>query len=454
MTPASPVKNQANERSVLSVTQLNKAVSELLSESFVSIWVRGELSNFTQASSGHWYFTLKDDAASVRAVMFKARAQAVGFVPAPGDALEVRARVTLYEPRGDYQLQIEQMRRAGVGNLYEAFLALKAKLQQEGLFDPAGKRPILEHPRAIGVITSLGAAALRDVLTALSRRAPHVPVIVYPSAVQGAGAALQLRQALAAANARQEVDTILLVRGGGSIEDLWSFNDENLARDVASSEIPVICGVGHETDFTIADFAADMRAPTPTAAAELACIPRQALLNQVHQASARLSNAWIRLYERKAQQVDRAMAGLVHPGERLGRQRESMQHLGMRLRMAGRQQLERLDARRVQLEVKLSRQRPDVTVARLTLKQTLMRLQQRMSQRIEHQRARLTMLVKQLQTLSPDNTLARGYAIAMTVEGKVITSAEVLHIGQPLDLRLGKGEAWVKVEQIKPEQGS
>lgn len=450
MTLASPVKNQANERSVLTVTQLNKAVSELLSDSFVSIWVRGELSNFTQASSGHWYFTLKDDAASVRAVMFKARAQAVGFVPAPGDSLEVRARVTLYEPRGDYQLQIDQIRRAGIGSLYEAFLALKAKLQQEGLFDPAGKRPLMEHPRAIGVITSLGAAALRDVLTALARRAPHVPVIIYPSAVQGAGAALQLRQALANANARQEVDTILLVRGGGSIEDLWSFNDENLARDVASSPIPVICGVGHETDFTIADFAADLRAPTPTAAAELACTPRQALLNQVHQASSRLSNAWLRLFERKAQQLDRAMAGLVHPGERLARQAERVQHLAMRLRMAGRQQLERQFARHAQLEGKLSRHRPDVTVARLKLKQSLMGLQQRMAQRIELDRSRLGMALKQLQTLSPESTLARGYAIALTADGKVVNSADALQIGQSLDLRLGQGGAQVKVEQIKP----
>ena len=449
MTPASPVINHANERSVLTVTQLNKAVGELLSESFVSIWVRGELSNFTQASSGHWYFTLKDDAASVRAVMFKARAQAVGFVPAPGDALEVRARVTLYEPRGDYQLQIDQMRRAGIGNLYEAFLALKTKLQQEGLFDPSGKRPVMEHPSAIGVITSLGAAALRDVLTALARRAPHVPVIIYPSAVQGAGATLQLRQALASANARQEVDTILLVRGGGSIEDLWSFNDENLARDVASSLIPVICGVGHETDFTIADFAADLRAPTPTAAAELACTPRQVLLNRVHQAGLRLSNAWTRLLERKAQQLDRAMAGLVHPGERLARQRERLQHLGMRLRMAGRQQLERQLARHTQLGGRLSRHRPDVTVARLKLSQTIMRLQQRLAQRIDSDRARLNLAVKQLQTLSPDNTLARGYAIALTADGKVVKRADALQIGQPLDLMLGQGGAQVKVEDIK-----
>ena len=434
----------------MTVGQLNKAVGELLSESFASIWVRGELSNFVQASSGHWYFTLKDDIAAVRGVMFKARAQAVGFVPASGDAVEVRARVSIYEPRGDYQIQVDQMRRAGIGNLYEAFLALKTKLQEEGLFDPVGKRPIMEHPRAIGVITSMGAAALRDVLTALARRAPHVPVIIYPTSVQGAGAALQLRQALAMANARQEVDTILLVRGGGSIEDLWSFNDENLARDVASSLIPVICGVGHETDFTIADFAADLRAPTPTAAAELACSPRQALLNRVERANVSLSTAWRRQFERKAQQADRATAGLVHPGERLSRQRDRQQHLNMRLRMALAQYVERQAARLSQVKAKLSRHQPDPTVSKLQLRQHLLQLQQSMNQRLDHGQTRLNLAIRQLQALSPENTLARGYAIAMTLDGKVISSANSLEVGQPLDLRLGQGGAQVRVDLIKP----
>lgn len=434
----------------MTVGQLNKAVGELLSESFASIWVRGELSNFVQASSGHWYFTLKDDIAAVRGVMFKARAQAVGFVPASGDAVEVRARVSIYEPRGDYQLQVDQMRRAGIGNLYEAFLALKTKLQEEGLFDPVGKRPVMEHPRAIGVITSMGAAALRDVLTALARRAPHVPVIIYPSPVQGAGAALQLRQALAMANARQEVDTILLVRGGGSIEDLWSFNDENLARDVASSLIPVICGVGHETDFTIADFAADLRAPTPTAAAELACPPRQALLNRVEQANVSLSTAWRRQFERKTQQADRATAGLIHPGERLSRQRDRQQHLNMRLRMALAQHVERQAARLSQVKAKFSRYRPDPTVSKLQLRQHLLQLHQSMNQRLDHGQTRLTLAIRQLQALSPANTLARGYAIAMTLDGKVISSANLLEVGQPLDLRLGQGGVQVRVDLIKP----
>ena len=448
MTPTSPVKNPVNQRSVLTVTQLNKAVSELLQESFAFAWVRGEISNFTQAASGHWYFTLKDDSASVRAVMFKARALAVGFIPAPGDAVEVRARVTLYEPRGDYQLQIDQMTRAGVGNLYEAFLALKAKLQQEGLFDAAGKRTISDHPRAIGVITSLAAAALRDVLTALARRAPHVPVIVYPSPVQGASAAIQLRQALALANERMEVDTLLLVRGGGSIEDLWSFNDENLARDIASSLIPVICGVGHETDFTIADFVADLRAPTPTAAAEMACSSRDALLKRLNLVLSQLNHVWSRLYERKSQQADRAASALVHPGERLVRQRDRLAHLILRLQMTLVQQSERRQARLAQAIGTLHRHKPNLAVSKLMLRQGLMQLQQRTVQRLELAQSRLISAQRQLQALSPESTLARGYAIAMTDQGRVVTQAQQLEVGQSLTLRLGRGGASVRVDKV------
>ncbi|MCD0506085.1 exodeoxyribonuclease VII large subunit, partial [Bordetella petrii] len=273
MTIEFPVKNDVFTRDIMTVAQLNQAVGQLLDRNIPALWVRGEISNFTQAASGHWYFTLKDSRAAVRAVMFRSRASAVGFVPRAGDQVEVRARVSLYEPRGDYQLQADGMRRAGLGNLYEAFLRLKAQLADEGLFDPAAKRAPVALPRAIGVITSLHAAALRDVLSALARRAPQVPVIVYPAPVQGGDAAGRLAAQLQLANARQEVDTLLLVRGGGSIEDLWSFNDETLARLVAASAIPVISGVGHETDFTIVDFVADVRAPTPTAAAELACAP-------------------------------------------------------------------------------------------------------------------------------------------------------------------------------------
>ncbi|WP_312541191.1 exodeoxyribonuclease VII large subunit, partial [Achromobacter mucicolens] len=331
MTIELPVTNNAFAREILTVAQLNQAVGQLLERSIPALWVRGEISNFTQAASGHWYFTIKDSRAAVRAVMFRSRASAVGFVPRAGDQVEIRARVSLYEPRGDYQLQADAMRRAGLGNLYEAFLRLKEQLASEGLFDPARKREPVRLPRAIGVITSLHAAALRDVLSALARRAPQVPVIIYPAPVQGADAASKLAAQLRLANERAEVDTLLLVRGGGSIEDLWSFNDEDLARQVAVSEIPVISGVGHETDFTIVDFVSDLRAPTPTAAAELACAPRAELLGRVMQTLQTMVRGQQRRLERAAQRLDRATAQLVSPAQRLQHQRERLNSLQYRL---------------------------------------------------------------------------------------------------------------------------
>lgn len=253
---------------VLSVSQLLRSARDMLERRFPLQWIAGEVSNLRPAASGHLYFTIKDESAQVDCVMFKSRAAVLDWEPADGLRVEVRALVTLYEPRGRFQLNVEGMRRAGLGPLYERFLKLKDKLEREGLFDADAKRPIPEHPAQIGVVTSLAAAALRDVLTTLRRRNPSIPVVVYPAPVQGEGAAAKLVQAFAAANARAECDVLLLVRGGGSIEDLWQFNEESLARAIRASAIPVVVGVGHETDFTIADFAADARAPTPTAAAE------------------------------------------------------------------------------------------------------------------------------------------------------------------------------------------
>ncbi|HDR9708202.1 TPA: exodeoxyribonuclease VII large subunit, partial [Burkholderia aenigmatica] len=249
---------------VIPVSALNRAISTMLERSFPLLWISGEVSNFTRAASGHWYFSIKDQQAQMRCVMFRGRAQYAEFTPREGDRIEVRAVVTMYEPRGEVQLNVEAVRRTGQGRLYEAFLRLKAQLESEGLFAPERKRPLPAHPRAIGIVTSLQAAALRDVVTTLARRAPHIPVIVYPAPVQGAGSAEKLVAAVETATARREVDVLLVCRGGGSIEDLWSFNDEALARAIAASEVPVVSGVGHETDFTIADFAADVRAPTPT----------------------------------------------------------------------------------------------------------------------------------------------------------------------------------------------
>ncbi|MEI7447584.1 MAG: exodeoxyribonuclease VII large subunit, partial [Burkholderiales bacterium] len=298
--------DRASTREIVTVGQLNRAVAGLLERSFPLVWVSGEISNLTRAASGHWYFSLKDATASVRAVMFRGRNQHVPFVPANGDRVEVRAQVSLYEARGDFQLNVEQMREAGAGDLFQQFLRLKARLEAEGLFDEDRKRPIPPAPRCVGVVTSPQAAALRDVLTTLARRAPQVPVVLYPASVQGAQAPGELVRAVKAAGARGECDVLLLVRGGGSIEDLWAFNDEGLARAIAACPIPVISGVGHETDFTIADFVADLRAPTPTGAATRAVPDVGELRGALERDRRRLVLAWQRRLEQAEQRLDLA----------------------------------------------------------------------------------------------------------------------------------------------------
>lgn len=442
-------ENLGQTRDILSVSELNRAVSRLLEQSFDVSWVRGEISNFTPAASGHWYFTLKDDAASVRAVMFRGRASAVGFAPRSGDSVEIRGRVTLYEARGEYQIQVDQMRRAGLGSLFEAFVALKSKLEAEGLFDSQQKRPLPRYPRAVGIVTSLAAAALRDVLTALARRAPHLSVVIYPAAVQGADAALQLRQALAQANDRQEVDVVLLVRGGGSIEDLWSFNDEGLARDIASSLLPVVSGVGHETDFTIADFVADVRAPTPTAAAELVCVTRASLLADIESLASQLNREVQRKIERLAQRLDRAAAGVVSPGERLAHQTERLSGLTFRLQAAWQQSTQRRQALARRAQDRLQMQSPDLALPHARLARAaraMVAAQQR--QGISHA-AKLAGVQAQLRALSPSHTLARGYAIVRTGEGDIVRRAESLKVGAKLDVTLSEGGLAVQIESIR-----
>jgi len=289
--------------SILTVSQLNQSVGRLLERSFPLTWIAGELSNVTRAASGHWYFTLKDASAQVRAVMFRGRAQYVDFSPREGDKVEVRATIGLYAARGDFQLNVENMRRAGVGNLYEAFIKLKSRLASEGLFDQERKRELPVFPRTIGIVTSPQAAALRDVLSALRRRAPHIQVVLYPTAVQGEGSAEKIAAAIRTASQRAECDVLLVSRGGGSLEDLWSFNDERVARAIADCAMPVISGVGHETDVTIADFVADVRAPTPTAAAELAATPREEWFAAVGQHADDLTDALRRQLDDRTQTV-------------------------------------------------------------------------------------------------------------------------------------------------------
>ena len=445
MTIESQVTNTLKQAEFLTVSQLNQAVSQVLEDQLDVCWVQGEISNFTNASSGHWYFTLKDDSASVRAVMFRGRAATTGFTPKSGDSVELKARVTLYEARGEYQLQVEQLRRAGLGTLFEAFMTLKNKLAAEGLFDAENKRVPAPYPRAIGIITSLGAAALHDVLTALARRAPHVPVVIYPALVQGAGAALQLRQALALANERQEVDTLLLVRGGGSIEDLFSFNDEALARDIAASVIPVVSGVGHETDFTIADFVADVRAPTPTAAAELVCGTRAALLERVLGAAQYAQQLLSRKLERLAQRVDRAAAGVVPPSQRVAHQVEMVASLGRRLVSAIDKRLQSVRAQHARSSLRFGAALPDLNLIQARLVRAEVSLAAGQRRLLERQQTRLESVGAQLRALSPEHTLARGYAIVRTETGQILRKAIDAQSDQVLLVTLAQGELKVRV---------
>ena len=387
---------------VLSVSALNRRVAHLLESGVPRLWVAGEISNFTRAASGHWYFSIKDESAAVRAVMFRGRAQLVGFVPRAGDRCEFRVQVSLYEPRGDYQVQVETLRRAGRGDLHEAFLRLRDRLVQEGLIDAARRRPVPTMPRTVGVVTSLAAAALRDVLSVLARRAPHVRVVVYPAQVQGQEAAAQLCAAVAVAGARAEVDVLLLVRGGGSIEDLWCFNDEALARCVAACPIPVISGVGHETDFTIADFVADLRAPTPTAAAELCCASRDQALNRLRGQAEALARAQRRLLEQAALRLDHATAQLVSPGRQVQQWRQRLQWAATTLGSG------------VQRQLQMHRQRLQVTEGRL-------------------------------QALNPRGVLQRGYAIVHRHDGTVAQNALDLSTDERLDIELARGRVAARV---------
>lgn len=430
---------------VWTVGQLNRQVAQTLQTHFGRLWVRGEVSNFTQAASGHWYFSIKDENAAVRAVMFRGRAQATGLQPKSGDKFEFRVSVSLYEPRGDYQLQVDAMRRVGRGDLHEAFLALKEKLDAEGLFAFERKRLIPTMPRAIGVVTSLGAAALHDVISALARRAPHVPVIVYPSPVQGVDAAMHLARALQTAISRAEVDTLLLVRGGGSLEDLWSFNDEALARVIVSSTIPVISGVGHETDFSIADFVADLRAPTPTAAAELSCRSRQESLDQVQALLFQLGKQQQRIMELASLRLDRAVAQLISPKQRLQQQGENLLGLLGRLNIAIRYNKEKSLSRFEALRSRLVYAQPSVVRQHQQLQYQVQQLSAAGKRCLDYETRRYVSAVKTLKALSPNNILERGYAIVWNENQEIVKNALDLNINEKLSVQLGQGSAHVSV---------
>lgn len=414
---------------ILTVAELNRLARATLERDFPLLWVAGEVSNLTRAPSGHWYFTLKDADAQVRCAMFRSRAQSVPWRLENGQQVEARALVTLYEARGEFQLNVESLRRAGLGRLYEAFLRLKEKLAAEGLFAEERKRPLPRFPRRLGIVTSPRAAALRDVLAALARRAPNLPCVIYSVLVQGAEAAGQIADAIRVAGERNECDLLLVVRGGGSLEDLWSFNEEIVARAIAASPIPVVSGVGHETDVTIADLAADRRAATPTAAAEIASAGWFEAAGEVAQLAAALQSAMRANLERRMQRVDLLARQLVHPAERLARSRQRLDHLASRLAGAG----DRLAARRRQqlanMRLRLAHARPN----------------------LERHRTRLARLAAGLAALNPQAALARGYALVRTPDGQLVRSHHQLAEGMPLDLRFAEGAAQALVSKIIPD---
>jgi len=389
---------------ILSVAELLRSVRDTLERRFPLAWVRGELSNLSRAPSGHLYFTLKDSAAQVDCVMFRSRAALLDWEPRDGMQVEARALPTLYEPRGRFQLNVEGMRRAGLGPLYERFLRLKEKLGAEGLFDAGIKRELPAFPQTIGIVTSLAAAALRDVISTLARRNPAIAVIVYPAPVQGESAAARIATMLARAARRAECDVLLLVRGGGSIEDLWPFNEEAVARAIRASSIPVVVGVGHETDFTIADFAADQRAPTPTAAAELVSPARAELAARVAGGVRSLHKEFERKLRYAAQALDACARRLVHPAQRLRSYQQQVSQMKARLAFA-------------------------------------------FSHRVHRCQAHLAELHATLKSVDPTAVLARGYSITYSASGEVIRDSKYVNEGERITTTLAQGRIESEVKK-------
>ena len=436
-----------SEPTVIPVGLLVSSARLILERHLGLLWVSGEISGFTRAASGHCYFNLKDSAAQVRCVFFRNKAQFAGFVLQDGLAVEVRATASIYEARGEFQLNVEMVRLAGIGALYEKFERLKARLATAGWFAEERKRPLPPYPRAIGVVTSTRAAALRDILTTLRRRWPASPVIVYATAVQGEGAAGMIAQAIEIANARAEVDVLIVARGGGSIEDLWAFNEETVARAVFESRLPIVSGVGHETDFTICDFIADVRAPTPTGAAALVTPDRRAVLASVVGLARRWHRASVRALETNLQRVDGLARRLVHPAARLMQQRRDAAGLAQRLNRVARSRLSvsavavREQGRRLAW---LTRQPLPQSACLAQLRRSLL---SSAATRVERSSARLVALERSLAHLNPQSVLERGYAIVTTSDGATVHDAAVLTLGDDVALAFARGGAGAKITQ-------
>ena len=407
MINSTPINSsKPNEAKVFSVKEINRLVRELLEQSFPSFWISGEISNFISASSGHWYFSLKDDEAQVRCTMFKNKNMAADWVPKNGEKIEAKCFIGLYEARGEYQLNIELIRHAGTGLLSEAFNQLKEKLLKEGLFETSRKKLMPQFPKSIGVITSPTGAAIEDILITLKRRSPHIPIFIYPSLVQGKEAPLAIVKAIETANIRMECDVLILARGGGSIEDLWAFNEEIVARAIAASKIPTITGVGHETDTTIADFVSDLRAPTPTGAAELVTSHTVELIKT------------IQVYKH---QLNKVMAGVI---------RELMQ------------KIDYLEKRLISPRQQIQRQKEQIH-------QYIQRINQSMKNAMIQYRLNIDKLKLNLDHLSPHAVLSRGYSIITNVDGQIVNNANQLKLDDKIRIQLNHGQADATISDLK-----
>ena len=398
--------SKPNEAKVFSVKEINRLVRELLEQSFPSFWISGEISNFISASSGHWYFSLKDDEAQVRCTMFKNKNMAADWVPKNGEKIEAKCFIGLYEARGEYQLNIELIRHAGAGLLSEAFNQLKEKLLKEGLFEPSRKKPIPQFPKSIGVITSPTGAAIEDILITLKRRSPHIPVFIYPTLVQGKEAPSAIVKALEIANTRMECDVLILARGGGSIEDLWAFNEEIVARAIVASKIPTITGVGHETDTTIADFVSDLRAPTPTGAAEIVTGHTVELIKTIQVYKNQLNKMMANVIRELMQKIDYLEKRLISPKQQLQRQKEQIH-------------------------------------------QYLLRINQSMKNAMMQYRLNIDKLKLNLDHLSPHAVLSRGYSIVTNVEGQIVNNVAQLKLNDKIHIQLNHGQADANISDLK-----
>lgn len=433
---------------IFTVSRLNQTVRLLLEREVGQVWISGEISNFTQPASGHWYFTLKDDTAQVRCAMFRNSNRRVTFRPQHGQQILVRASITLYEPRGEYQIIVESMQPAGEGLLQQKYEQLKAKLAAEGLFDQQSKQPLPSPAHCVGVITSKTGAALHDILHVLKRRDPSLPVVIYPTAVQGEDAPGQIVRAIELANSRQECDVLIVGRGGGSLEDLWSFNDERVARAIFASQIPIVSAVGHETDVTIADFVADLRAPTPSAAAEMVSRNQLELLRQLQSGQQRLEMAmdyFLANRTRRFTQLEHRLQQ-QHPQLRLARQQTVLERLHQRMTYAMDNQLKRSSQRQQRMTQRLNQHSPQPRIHRAQnrVQQLEYRLAQMMSARLSATRERFGNTVTHLEAVSPLSTLARGYSVTTATDGNVLKQTKQVKAGDMLTTRLADG--WVESE--------